>query len=182
MKNPYSKFSAVSIFAALILLISAFTFAQEADPIMYWDFSSTEQRITVEQISGIADTLEGNFGVATGINGKGLRLDGFTACLIHADKGKPVPVDAFTIEAWVSLGNYPWNWCPVLTTESNGTNGYRLMIGPHGQVALESAIAEKWITCATGTETIPLRQWMHIAGELKHGSRRTLLSSQTRAP
>ena len=131
---------------------------------MYWDFNNTDQRTTVEQISGIADTLEGNCGIAAGIKGNGLRLDGFTACLIHADKGKPVPADAFTIEAWVSLGNYPWNWCPVLTTENNGTNGYRLMIGPHGQVALESAIAEKWITCTTGAETIPLRQWMHIAG------------------
>ena len=75
MKNSYSKFNAVSICAALILFISASTFAQEADPIMYWDFSSTEQRTTVEQISGIADTLEGNFGLATGINGNGVTAE-----------------------------------------------------------------------------------------------------------
>ena len=164
MKIFIFKNRLLGLSAAIILFLSAFTFAQEGDPIMYWDFSSTDQRTTVEQISGIADTLEGNFSVAEGIKGSGLRLDGFTACVKHSDKEKPLPGDAFTIEAWVSLGNYPWNWCPVMTSESNETNGYRLVIGPHGQVALESAIAEKWITCATGAETIPLRQWMHVAG------------------
>ena len=164
MKISKFKNRILGFSSGITLFLSALSFAQEADPIMYWDFNNIDQRTTVELISGIADTLEGNFDVAEGVKGNGLRLDGFTACLIHADKGKAVPVDAFTIEAWVSLGNYPWNWCPVLTTENNGTNGYRLMIGPHGQVALESAIAERWITCATGEATIPLRQWMHIAG------------------
>jgi len=152
------------ILLAIMLLLSVTTFAQKADPIMYWDFSSSDQRTTVEQVSGIVDTLEGNFSLAAGMKGKGLRLDGFTTCVRHTDRDKPVPGDAFSIETWVSLGNYPWNWCPVLTTENNEIKGYRLMIGPQGQVAFESAIAEQWISCATASESIPLRQWMHVVG------------------
>lgn len=131
---------------------------------MYWDFSNMENRTTIEQQSGIADTLEGNFNSASGINGNGLRLDGFTACLRHFDIDSPSPNDELSIESWVSLGNYPWNWCPVLTTENNETKGYRLMIGPAGQVALEVAIGEQWISCTSERLTIPLRQWMHICG------------------
>ncbi|MBW1903564.1 MAG: LamG domain-containing protein, partial [Deltaproteobacteria bacterium] len=69
-----------------------------------------------------------------------------------------------TVEAWVALGNYPWNWCPVLTTESDETKGYRLMIGPHGEVSLQTAIAEQCISCTTERLSIPLRKWMHIVG------------------
>lgn len=152
------------ILSVIILIISSVSFAQDNDPIMYWDFNRTDNRTTIEQHSGIADTLEGNFNIAPGIKGNGLRLDGFTACLRHIDRNRPLPGDEFTIEAWVSLGNYPWNWCPVITTENNEVKGYRLMIGPHGQVALEIAIAEQWIACTTERETIPLRQWMHIVG------------------
>jgi hypothetical protein len=62
------------------------------------------------------------------------------------------------------LGEYPLNWCPVITTESDEVKGYRLMIGPYGQVSFETAISEQWIACTSANETIPLRKWMHIAG------------------
>jgi hypothetical protein len=68
------------------------------------------------------------------------------------------------VEGWVSLGEYPWNWCPVLTTESNEVKGYRLMIGPWGQVSFETAIGEQWIPATSAPESIPLRKWMHVAG------------------
>jgi hypothetical protein len=38
------------------------------------------------------------------------------------------------------------------------------MIGPHGEVSLQTAIAEQWISCTTERLSIPLRKWMHIVG------------------
>ena len=64
----------------------------------------------------------------------------------------------------MALGNYPWNWCPILTTESAGVSGYRLMLGPLGQVSLQSAIDGQWVSCASAQGTMPLRKWMHIVG------------------
>ncbi len=55
------------------------------------------------------------------------------------------------------------NWCPVITTESDEVKGYRLLIGPYGQVSFETAISEQWISCTSANETIPLRKWMHLA-------------------
>ncbi len=138
--------------------------AQEPRPILFWDFASIINRTTLEQQSGIADTLEGYFNTSPGVIGNGLRLDGFTACLKHYDSKKSLLGDELTVEAWVSLGEYPWNWCPVLTTENDETKGYRLMIGPHGEASFQTAIGEQWISCTTGPLTIPLRKWMHIVG------------------
>jgi hypothetical protein len=151
------------VFALLfIFLFHNLSFAQE--PVLSWDFNEVTNRTTIEQKSGIADTLEGNFKLAPGIKGNGLRLDEFTARLIHKDPNMPVPGEEITVEAWVSLGNYPWNWCPVLTTETDETKGYRLMIGPHGEASMQVAISEQWISCTSERLTIPLRKWMHVVG------------------
>ncbi|WP_158870038.1 LamG domain-containing protein [Maribellus comscasis] len=133
-------------------------------PILSWDFSKVNNRSIAEQQSGIPDTLEGNFNLAAGVKGKGLKLDGFTSRLIHNDSELPIPGEEITVEAWVALGNYPWNWCPVLTTESNEIKGYRLMIGPHGEASFQTAIGGQWISCTTERLSIPLRKWMHIVG------------------
>ncbi len=138
--------------------------AQDPEPILYWDFGHIKNRSVTEQQSGVADTLEGCFNTAQGIKTNGLRLDGYTACLKHADINMPVPGNEITVEGWVSLGEYPWNWCPVLTTENNETKGYRLMIGPHGEVSFQAAIAEQWISCTTGRLSMPLRKWMYVVG------------------
>ena len=150
------------------LILIAFTLAPgkfyAQEPILSWNFNEVNNRTTIEQQSSIADTLEGNINTSPGIIGNGLRLDGFTTRLIHNDPKMPVPGDEITVEAWVSLGEYPWNWCPVLTTETDETKGYRLMIGPHGEASMQVAIGEQWISCTTQSLTIPLRKWMHIVG------------------
>ena len=139
-------------------------FARSQTPVMQWDFENIRNRNTIEVSTNIADTIEGNFGEATGVSGKGLALDGFTACVIREGSDLRKPGNELTVEAWVSLGEYPWNWCPLITTESNEVKGYRLMIGPLGQVSMETAIGEQWIVCATQQEILPLRKWIHISG------------------
>jgi len=136
-------------------------------PIMHWDFEESKKRASIEVVSGKADILEGHFMVAQGIKGKGIRFDGFTTCLRRCAEDKKMPEDEFTIEAWVALGNYPWNWCPIITTESDKVEGYRLMLGPLGQISLQGAIEEQWVSCTSKQEVVPLRTWMHMVGVYK---------------
>jgi hypothetical protein len=49
--------------------------AQDTSPILFWDFSNVKNRTANEQISGMADILEGNFNTAQGIITNGLRLN-----------------------------------------------------------------------------------------------------------
>jgi len=137
---------------------------RDSDPIMFWDFEKANIKTSIEDISGPADILEGNCKEAKGIKGTGLRLDGFTACVRRKAEDKKIPSDELTIEAWVALGNYPWNWCPIFTTESNEVKGYRLLLGPLGQISLQGAIGEQWISCTSRQEVVPLYRWIHIVG------------------
>lgn len=133
-------------------------------PVIKWDFETIKNRGVIEESTNITDTIEGNFEWVEGVTGKGLRLDGSTTRVIRKAEDIMKPGAAFTIEAWVSLAEYPLNWCPVITTESDEIKGYRLMIGPYGQVSFQTAISEQWISCTSASETMPLRKWLHIAG------------------
>jgi hypothetical protein len=155
----------LKFFITLLLSILATPQAMLAQtPVMKWNFETIKNRSLIEASTTIADTIEGNFEWVEGVTGKGLRLDGFTTRVIRKGKDIKNPGASFTIEAWVSLGEYPLNWCPLITTESDEIKGYRLQIGPYGQVSFETAISEQWMSCTSANETIPLRKWMHIAG------------------
>jgi hypothetical protein len=156
-----------NLFLLLFLLFPFVALSQK--PLMQWDFENLNNRKSIEVSTNIADTIEGNFEPAAGVVGKGLRLDGFTTRVIRQAANLKKPGSEFTIEGWVSLGEYPWNWCPFITTESDEVKGYRLMIGPLGQLSLQTAIGEQWISCTSANEILPLRKWMHIAGVYQEG-------------
>ncbi|MCP4450055.1 MAG: LamG domain-containing protein [Planctomycetes bacterium] len=160
------------IYAWLFLFVGSVTMAQT--PVMTWDFETIKDGKSIEPATQIADTIEGNFEQAAGIRGKGLRLDGFTTRVIRTGRETVKPGDELTVEAWVSLSQYPENWCPVITTESDEVKGYRLQIGPYGQVSFETAISEQWVVCSSANETMPLRKWMHLVGVYTAGKAMTL--------
>jgi hypothetical protein len=148
---------------ATILLVQILSVKAQT-PQIHWNFEKNTNRQTIEAVGGKADTLEGYFGEAPGVKGQGLALDGFTACLKSTGTRQLKGLKEFTVEAWIALGEYPWNWCPILTTESNEIKGFRLMVGPLGQAALECAIGEQWISCTSSRDALPLRKWMHVVG------------------
>jgi len=153
-----------TLFLLLILLpvFAGKDWAQE--PIIHWNFENNKDRSTLDIVNNVRDTVEGNYEETKGVFGKGLRLDGFTACIRKEANEITWPEGEFSVEAWVALGNYPWNWCPIITTESAQTEGWRLLLGPLGQISLQVAIDEQWVSCSTEQALMPLRTWMHIVG------------------
>jgi len=140
---------------------------QAQQQVAHWSFEENKQGSTLELISKVQDTVEGNYQVAKGAIGSGIRLDGFTTCLKTTGPNRVIRGDQFTIESWVALGNYPWNWCPIITTQSKEIQGYRLLVGPLGQASFEVAVGEQWIACSSEEASLPLRTWMHIAATYK---------------
>ncbi len=156
----------------LCLLTPSMAMAQA--PVMTWDFETVQENRFIEPASQIGDVIEGYWELAEGVHGKGLRLDGYTARVIREGNDAPRPGSEMTIQAWVALGEYPLNWCPVIATDSELDEGYRLLVGPYGQVSFQVAIDEQWITCASASETVPLRQWTHIAAVYQASESMTL--------
>ena len=159
--------------AVIILAVCAIEAAAQ-DPKAHWTFETLDGSKTPEAVSRTMDTLEGYVEQAPGVRGNGLRLDGFTTCLRTSGPDRVVTGDEITVEAWIALGEYPWNWCPVLTSENDEVKGYRLMIGPLGQASLECAVGGQWLACTSERDAIPLRTWMHVVGVYRAGSEMAL--------
>ncbi|HOW84608.1 MAG TPA: LamG domain-containing protein [Candidatus Aminicenantes bacterium] len=166
---------------AVIILAVCAARAAAQEPRVSWSFETLDGARTTESVRKAADTLEGNVEKAPGVRGLGLRLDGFTTCLRAPGSDRVVTGDEITVEAWVALGEYPWNWCPILTSESDEVKGYRLMIGPLGQASLECAVGGQWLACTSERGSIPLRTWMHVVGVYRARSEMSLYINGTLA-
>lgn len=103
-----------------------------------------------------------------GVTGSGLKLDGFTTCVTRKASDTPRLTNAFTVEAWIAIAAYPWNWCPIVSQQKEERTGYTFGIGPEGELGLQLSLdgifyRAKWRVC-TSEAKIPLKEWVHVAG------------------
>ena len=129
----------------------------------WWTFDGVGERSVRESVSGVEDRIEGRFKRVPGVIGTALKFDGFTTAVVREADCAPVLPGAFTIEAWVAIGAYPWNFCAVAAQRTGEEAGYDFGIGPRGQVRLGLATAGGWVACTSGDFAVALRQWTHIA-------------------
>jgi hypothetical protein len=140
-----------------------------------------------DRIEAEKDAFKGNYRFVQGVKGKAIVMDGYTTCIVHeADQGPKVGPD-FTIEAWIALGAYPWNWAPIVAQEntiSMNSNqdtvcwpddivvnspraGFFFGISPEGYLGLHVG-AQGWNVCRT-EKKIPLYTWTHVAAIFHQG-------------
>jgi hypothetical protein len=109
-------------------------------------------------------TLGGSYSYLPGVSGEALRFDGYTTRMtVKLPEGESAARNGFTIEAWVALNTYPWNWVPVVDQELDRQEGYFFGIDAFGHFALEASIDGQWQKVVSN-ETLPLKKWVHIAG------------------
>lgn len=142
--------------------------AQNQKPVYHWNFDSVVNHKISELISGTNDTIDGKFTEVAGVTGKAIRLDGFTCVITRPSEKTLVGSTALTMEAWVALGAYPWNWCPVITQFKEVEGGFSFEIGPHGELGLKQMMGGNIIYCISETQ-IPLNSWTHIAATVESG-------------
>jgi len=156
-------------FSLLVLLMiclssAALSAAPEAGVVARWSFEKSGLEIARDTVSGITDTIEGTYKQPRGIVGSALKLDGYTTCIVRPSSDAPRLKGNMAASAWVAFGAYPWNWCPIITQSQANEKGFSLSAGPKGQVRLELCVDGTWQSCTSRDFTIPLRQWVHVAG------------------
>jgi len=165
-----NKLKRYCIFFCIILIfqVDNFCIASNTEepvkikPVAWWNFDSCMYRTITDKISGIKDSIHGNFRLIRGVNGKALKLDGFTTCVTRDAKMSPRLGDSFTFEAWIAAATYPWNWCPIIAQGIFEKSGYYFGIGPQGQVGIFASVDGIWQRCVTN-EKIELKKWIHLA-------------------
>ncbi len=130
----------------------------------WWDFEQIDDSTVLDKASSKKDPITGTVTPVPGIRGSAIRCDGLTTSIIRTARDVPKLGGAFTVEAWIALAAYPWNWCPILGQYEGQKRGYSFTVGPRGDAALELAAGGTWHACRTESFVVPLRKWVHLAG------------------
>jgi Concanavalin A-like lectin/glucanases superfamily len=172
---PKCGFVRRRIFALVVCAVLGSTsYGQSAAPAAQWSFTRSGGATPADSVRGAKGKLDGFYSYVAGVSGDALRFDGYTTSMTVPFHDAPVfGNNGFTIEAWVALNTYPWNWVPVVDQEEQQQAGYFLGIDAFGHVGLEAAIDGQWQTLIS-TTMLPLKKWVHIAGtfETSDGQRR----------
>lgn len=136
----------------------------QAPPDLQFSFASSENAHPVDREHGVQAALGGSWSYVPGVSGDGLRFDGTTTRMtVKAPDNPSFGRNGFTVEAWVALNTFPWNWVPVVDQEVDRQEGFSFGIDAFGHFALAASINGQWQQLAS-KETLPLKKWAHIAG------------------
>lgn len=134
-------------------------------------FSATDGAHPVDRAQGVKAELGGSWSYVPGVSGDALRFDGYTTRMtVKAPQDETAGRNGFTLEAWVALNTYPWNWVPVIDQEDARQEGFFLGIDAFGHVGLGASIDGEWQQVTTA-KALPLKTWAHVAGVYEtHGT------------
>jgi hypothetical protein len=147
----------------MFVLLSPRSFSQASKPVAEWSFDETEGAVAHDSAGGIDDTITGNFRRVNGVIGHGLRFDGTSTVVTRDRKTAPHLTAGVTIDAWVAIDAYPWNWVPVVDHRSEEQAGYWFGIDSFGHIGMNVAVNGQWWTLFSKAQ-VPLKKWSHVAG------------------
>ncbi len=172
-----------SLFIILLSLIASMGYSQIElpKPVAYWHFDQVQNNSVLEAVSGKSDILSGYHRLVGGIKGQAIVMDGYTTSIVRSPEQVPELGQAFTIEAWIAVGAYPWNWAPIVAqentvsknsnldeicwpediSENSPKDGFFFGISPQGHLGLHMG-TDHWNICRSANK-IPLREWTHVA-------------------
>jgi len=97
------------------------------------------------------------------VSGRALVGDGYNTVVAHPASSAPAVGGALTLEAWIAVKAYPWNWCPIIHQSKWKSAGYFLGIDAYGHVGMKVHAGGKWIE-VTSSDVVGRNRWVHIAG------------------
>ena len=131
-------------------------------PVREWHFDEGSGDISAETATGISATIPGHKTLwRKGVSGTCLQFDGYKTELSLPAAQAPALTNAITLEAWVAIGAYPWNWCPII--QQGDDAGYFLGMGSRGQAAFKLNVGGVWQELVY-TGPMPRFRWLHLSG------------------
>ncbi len=132
------------------------------DPVAWWAFDEQHGNTVRDRATGVVDVVRGHAYWRAGVSGSGLKFDDFTTQVVRQAAKAPRVSSGLTVQAWIAVAAYPWNWAPIVSQASEPRAGYYFGVGPRGELGLSVAAGGRWRTC-TSSVRLPLRQWVHVA-------------------
>ena len=151
-----------SLFAALFIACIPAGAQTTAGLAAQWSFDDQRGKIVHESVSGQDSPILNNYQWVKGVSGDGLKFDGFTTVVELAPKAAPKIGPGFTVESWIAMQSYPWNWVPIVDQHQDEASGYFFGIDAEGRLGLQLSVWGIWNVCRSDVR-IPLKRWTHVA-------------------
>jgi Concanavalin A-like lectin/glucanases superfamily len=157
------KLSRNVFFLLVPIVLAASATAQSDGVVAWWKFDEGTGNVAVDSASGHRDQIVNHHEWISGVVGQGLKFDGFTTVIERPAEDVPKLGAAFSIEAWIAIQSYPWNWVAIVDQEKNHRQGYYFGIDSEGRLGLQLSVWGTWEVCVSQTR-VPLMQWTHVVG------------------
>jgi hypothetical protein len=131
-------------------------------PVLNFSFDEGVGDETRESITNSACFISGHKSLwKKGVSGTALEFDGYTSSVVLPSTKAPEISLGLTIEAWVALAAYPWNWVPVF--QQGDSTGYALGLNDHGNPTFQLGLGNKLYILTSKTH-LDRYTWYHLAG------------------
>lgn len=116
---------------------------------------------TFDAISDRSSAIKGNIPLfKSGVSVTALAFDGYDSKVIIPHDQIPEMAKGFTIDAWIAIEAYPWNWAPIIDMNSNIQ--FYFGINDIGKLGFKYSESPDSILIVS-SEEIPLKRWTHVA-------------------
>ena len=174
----------------MVIVYSAVSAQSKSNPAFWWNFNDSKEikdaayyesdtYSTAEEIHGGNYIIHGLAKYVPGVKGSAIKFDGFSSFIEGFPKvnnNEEDDEDAIefskniSIEAWVSLGAYPWNWAPIITIGRYKITGFYFGVDSRGRAGFQMSDATSvWHECNSKLNPdtklgMELDKWYHIVG------------------
>jgi len=161
IKNVETKYPSSTVKAERIEGI-ALKKSLVAEPVRYWKFDEGLGDRTKESITGHLSDIPGPKTLwRKGVSGTAIQFDGYNTEVNLPLSKAPDLRTGLTLEAWIAVGAYPWNWCPIV--QQGDEKGYFLGMDADGHIAFKISAGYQWNELLSEQKLDP-RRWYHTAG------------------
>ena len=130
--------------------------------LLKFSFETINQDATLNEGNGRYYRVNGNETIIKpGIAGQAIELDGYQSGIVARDLLKDDDLKEFTIEAWIALSAYPFEWAPILQQADWGDAGFYFGISKDGNPGIHVMIEDQWKSLVN-TERIDLFKWYFL--------------------
>jgi hypothetical protein len=141
-------------------------------PVAWWKFDDAHGDLAHEMVTRQACDIAGHKSLwKKGVSGTALQFDGYFSMVSMPTAQAPAITGSLSLEGWLALGAYPWNWAPLV--QQGDDTGYFLGVDGHGYPGFKVQIDGQWQELTLSGEppyadNLKLRRWYHLAGSYDH--------------
>ena len=133
-------------------------------PAKWWRFDEGKGGSTIETVGKDRCSIAGPEAYwRKGVSGTALAFDGYETEITLPAQKAPEVLNQVTLEGWVAVGAYPWNWRPVVQQGLGDERSYALEVGPFGHVRFGVSL-DGSLKQVKSEKQLERKRWYHLAG------------------